>query len=90
MLAPRQIRSALLALIVSACASAANNPNPSSAVPTYHSTVSEVRVTFFATDKNNHALATLSQFDFAIVDNERVIRNFRSFTPIPMRLRSTS
>jgi len=51
-----------------------------SGLPTYHSTVSEVRVTFFATDENNHPLDNLTKSDFAVVDSERIVRNFRSFT----------
>ena len=58
----------------------AEDTNDSSGPPTYRSTVSEVRVTFFATDENNHPLGTLTKSDFAVVDNERVVRNFRSFT----------
>ncbi len=77
----RQIRSALLALSVLTYTTAfAQEPDDSSILPIYRSTVSEVRVTFFATDENNHALETLTQSDFAVVDNERVVRNFRSFT----------
>jgi Ca-activated chloride channel family protein len=59
---------------------AAEDKDEASGVPTYRSTVSEVRVTFFATDENNHPLETMTKSDFAIVDNERVVRNFRSFT----------
>jgi VWFA-related protein len=86
MLAHRHTRSALLvpslflALLASTYAPTADDTNGSSGVPTYRSTVSEVRVTFFATDENNHALATLTKSDLAVVDNERVVRNFRSFT----------
>jgi len=47
---------------------------------TYHSTVSEVRVVFFATDENNHSVEDLQRDDFAVVDDERIIRDFRSFT----------
>jgi VWFA-related protein len=47
---------------------------------TYHSTVSEVRLVFFATDEHNHAVEELQQTDFAVVDDERVIRDFRSFS----------
>jgi VWFA-related protein len=47
---------------------------------TYHSTVSEVRLVFFATDDHNHTVEGLKPDDFAVVDNEKVIRNFRSFT----------
>ncbi len=48
--------------------------------PTYRSSVSEVRVTFFATDENNRPLDRVTQSDFAVVDNGYVVRNFRSFT----------
>jgi VWFA-related protein len=47
---------------------------------TYHSTVSEVRLVFFATDEHNHLVEGLQKDDFAVVDDERVIRDFRSFT----------
>ncbi len=80
MLAHWQIRSVLLALFVFTYASAADDTNDSLGLPTYRSTVSEVRVTFFATDENNHPLATVTKSDFAVVDNELVVRNFRSFT----------
>ena len=56
-----------------------NNENESSDV-TYHSTVSEVRLVFFARDERNHNVQQLQKDDFAIVDDERVIREFRSFT----------
>jgi len=59
---------------------AADDTHDPSGLPKYRSTVSEVRVTFFATDENNHPLATLTKSDFAVVDNERVVRNFRSLT----------
>ncbi|MGA2981239.1 MAG: VWA domain-containing protein [Terriglobales bacterium] len=65
---------------VLACTAAADDTNGSSGLTTYRSTVSEVRVTFFATDESNHPLASLTKSDFAVVDNERVVRNFRSFT----------
>jgi VWFA-related protein len=61
-------------------AAAAESTNDSSNLPTYRSIVSQVRVTFFATDENNHPVATLTRSDFAVVDNDLVIRNFRSFT----------
>jgi VWFA-related protein len=47
---------------------------------TYHSAVSEVRLVFFATDENNHPVQDLQQDDFAVIDDEQVIRDFRSFT----------
>jgi Mg-chelatase subunit ChlD len=48
--------------------------------PAYRCTVSEIRVTFFASDENHHALENLTESDFAVVDNELVVRHFRSFT----------
>jgi Mg-chelatase subunit ChlD len=46
----------------------------------YRSTVSEVRLVFFATDECNRNVQELQSDDFAIVDDETVIRKFRSFT----------
>jgi VWFA-related protein len=80
MLSRWHTRSVLLALFVLTYVSAADDTNRSSGLPTYRSTVSEVRVTFFATDESNHPVATLTKSDFAVVDNELVVRNFRSFT----------
>jgi VWFA-related protein len=45
---------------------------------TYHTGTSEVRISFFATDERNHPVENLSKDDFAIVDNDMVIRDFRS------------
>jgi VWFA-related protein len=73
-------RSALLALFALTYVSAADDTNRSSGLPTYRSTVSKVRVTFFATDENNQPVATLTKSDFAVVDKELVVRDFRSFT----------
>jgi len=39
---------------------------------------SEVRVSFFATDENNHLVETIERNDFAIVDDDMIIREFRS------------
>jgi Mg-chelatase subunit ChlD len=38
-----------------------------------------VRVAFFATGENNRPVEDLTQADFAVVDDERVVRSFRSF-----------
>ncbi len=46
---------------------------------TYHSSVSEVRLVFFATDEHNRSVDDLRSDDFAVIDNGWVIRNFRSF-----------
>jgi len=47
---------------------------------TYHANVAEVRLTFSATDQNGHAVSTLNERDFAVVDRDDVVRNFQSFT----------
>jgi len=47
---------------------------------TYRSNVSEVRLVFFATDEHNHLVEALQKDDFVVVDDERVIRDFRSFS----------
>jgi len=73
MLTPWHPRLALLALFTLTSVLAAEDASDASGVPTYRSTVSEVRVTFFATDKNNHPVATLTKSDFAVVDNELVV-----------------
>ena len=44
----------------------------------YRTGTSEVRVSFFATDERNHPVENLSRDDFAIVDGDLVIRDFRS------------
>jgi VWFA-related protein len=49
-------------------------------VPTYRSNVSEVRVTFFTTDKENHPVDPIDRDDFAVVDSGVVVRDFRSLT----------
>lgn len=73
---PRFLIAFLWLLLCSARAKAepANDPNP-----TYRSTVSEVRLIFFTTDQQNHNVDTLKSHDFAVVDNEHVVHNFRSF-----------
>lgn len=81
MLAHWHIRSVLLALFVLTCAGAAEDTNDPAGLPTYRRIVSEVRITFFATDENNHPVTTLTKVEFAVVDSEFVVRNFRSFTP---------
>jgi Ca-activated chloride channel homolog len=47
---------------------------------TFRSEVTEVRVSFSTTDQRNHVVATVQPSDFAIVDQDRVVRDFRSFT----------
>src|SRR5579862_9616871 len=45
---------------------------------TYRTTVSEVRVSFFATDQNNRPVENIGRDDFAVVDNGLIVRDFRS------------
>ena len=47
---------------------------------TFRSEVTEVRVSFSTTDQRNHVVATVQPSDFAIVDQDRVVRDYRSFT----------
>jgi len=49
-------------------------------IAAYRSNASEVRVTFFATDNNNHPIDRIEKEDFAIVDGNLVVRDFRSLT----------
>lgn len=46
----------------------------------YRTGASEVRVTFFATDEKNSLVQNVSRDDFAVVDGDMVIRDFRSLT----------
>ena len=69
----------LLVLFALTNLSPAEDNLDSALAPTYRTSASEVRVTFFATDEKNHPLDTVTKSDFAIVDGERVVRNFRSF-----------
>jgi len=47
---------------------------------TYRTNTAEVRLSFSATDQNNHGVATLQPNDFAVVDKDIIVRNFQSFT----------
>lgn len=51
--------------------------------PMYRSEVKEVRLTFYATDPHNGTVETIAKSDFAVVDSDRVIRDFRSFGRSP-------
>ena len=62
------------------CTLLAGNTSDPPGLPTFHSSVSEIRVTFFATGESHRPAPTIAKSDFAVVDNERVVRNFRSFT----------
>jgi VWFA-related protein len=47
----------------------------------YRATVSEVRITFFASDENNRPVNKIEKDDFAVVDSGMVVRDFRSLLP---------
>lgn len=47
---------------------------------TYRTGTSEVRVTFFATDKRNLPVDNLTSNDFVVIDNGLIVREFRSLT----------
>jgi VWFA-related protein len=47
---------------------------------TYRASANEVRLTFSATDQNDHGVATLQPSDFAVVDKGFIVRNFESFS----------
>ena len=79
MLAHWQIRATLLLLLAISHKSTAQDSGANSSVPTFRSSVSEVRVTFFASDGNSQPVENLTKADFAVVDNDLVVRNFRSF-----------
>ncbi|HKS75985.1 MAG TPA: VWA domain-containing protein [Terriglobales bacterium] len=51
---------------------------------TYRSSVSEVRLTFFASDEHHRGVSNLQAADIAVVDDGTVIRNFRSFELSPI------
>jgi len=75
-----RLRSTLVRLSAIVCCLLVLQSPGTSADVTYRSTVSEVRLTFFATDEKKHAVETLQDDDFAVVDDGLVIRRFRSFT----------
>jgi VWFA-related protein len=65
---------ALVLLDVAQSVAADNGP-----ALTFRSTVSEVQLTFVTTDGHNHTVSDLNGSDFAVVDDELVVRQFRSF-----------
>src|SRR5438270_10552605 len=67
----------VLLLILAGTSVAASGDSPEF---TYHVNATEVRLSFSATDRNNHGLATLQASDFAIVDKDVIVRNFQSFS----------
>jgi VWFA-related protein len=68
--------AALLLMLPSSFVAATASDLPT----TYRTGTSEVRVTFFATDRDNRLVESITRDDFAVVDNGLVIRDFRSLT----------
>jgi VWFA-related protein len=70
--------------IVTACVlavfAAINSASASDDEFTYRSNVEEVRLTLVATDRQSHYINNLAPSELAIVDNEVVVRKFRSFS----------
>lgn len=75
-----RLRSTPLRLAFALGCLLALHPSGNAADLTYRSTVSEVRLTFFATDEMNRGVPSLHSDDFAVVDDGLVIRRFRSFS----------
>jgi len=76
-LSHRQGWSFAVVLLIFPCVFFGRSNTDSPAV-TYRTGASEVRITFFATDENNHLVNQIGENDFAVVDSEMVIRDFRS------------
>ncbi len=79
MFAYSHLRWVILLLFVARCRPMAEDASTPSDRPTFRTSVSEVRVTFFATDGESDPVAQLTNTDFAVVDNGMVVRTFRSF-----------
>jgi VWFA-related protein len=76
-LSHRQGWSFAVLLAVFPCVFFASATNDAPTV-TYRASTSEVRVAFFATDQTNRLVEAIDRNDFAVVDGEAVIRDFRS------------
>ncbi len=68
-----------MVLLAASYGAAAEDSTTPSGGPTFRTRVSEVRVTFFATDGNSEPIERVTSSDFAVVDNGMVVRTFRSF-----------
>jgi VWFA-related protein len=77
LLSHRQGWSLAVLLAVFPCLLCARAENDAHDI-TYRTGTSEVRVTFFATDENNRLVQAIDRNDFAVVDGDMIIREFRS------------
>jgi Ca-activated chloride channel family protein len=78
-LSHRQSWSLAVLIAVFPCLLCARADNDTSGI-TYRTGTSEVRVSFFATDEDNRLVQAIDRSDFAVVDGDIVIRDFRSLT----------
>ncbi len=78
-LSHRQSWSLAVLLAVFPCLLCAGAENDAPNI-TYRTGTSEIRVTFFATDQNNRLVQAIDRNDFAVVDGDIVIRDFRCLT----------
>ena len=78
-LSHRQSWSLAVLVAVFPCLLCARADNEAPTI-SYRTGTSEVRVTFFATDENNRLVQAIDRNDFAVVDGDVVIRDFRSLT----------
>lgn len=77
------IRSAMIAMLTGCflpCGELAARAPEDGPKVTYRTTVDEVRLTFFSADGTGRYSRDLKASDFVVVDNDFVVRNFRSFT----------
>jgi VWFA-related protein len=61
------------------CAGSFAGSDPENAPFRFRTAVNEIRLTFSASDQNDHAVSTLQASDVAVVDRDIVVRQFQSF-----------
>ena len=70
----------LLLPLLLICTDTSHSEPGDQAASTFRTVVNEVRVSFSVVDQNNRGVATLQASDFAVVDQDVIVRNFQSFT----------
>jgi Ca-activated chloride channel homolog len=78
----KHLRLALTFLLI--CGASARVAPSDSEPTTFRTSVTEVRLTFSATDENNRGVVTLQEGDCAVVDKDVIVRSFRSFNRVEM------
>ena len=69
-----------LAIAAPLCLAAGAPGTDNEGTPTFRSEVHEVRLAFAASDRNGKSVHNLAPEDVAVVDEERIVRHFRSFS----------